>query len=157
MVLTELDPAQSKLLGALTINTIEHLGSDTGVIDADGQPRTWRVVRVGGDIALVDLSADDSGPRCSNCYFVKVEDAAAIGANAKKFKVDPQRLLYSLQWRHNATPPHLQAPLGRRRRPRPCTSVSIIVLSVSPGVFGLGRLLAHFPGPVLGRAGAGLD
>jgi hypothetical protein len=33
-----------------------------------------------------------------------------VGAGAKKFKVDPQRLLYSLQWKHNGTPPdfHLQ-------------------------------------------------
>jgi hypothetical protein len=36
--------------------------------------------------------------------------AASGGADAKKFKADLQRLLYSLQWRHNATPPdpHLQ-------------------------------------------------
>jgi hypothetical protein len=32
------------------------------------------------------------------------------GADAKRFKIEPQRLLYSLQWRHNGTPPglHLQ-------------------------------------------------
>jgi hypothetical protein len=31
------------------------------------------------DIALVDMPADDRGPRCINCYFFKVEDAAATG------------------------------------------------------------------------------
>jgi hypothetical protein len=39
-----------------------------------------------------------------------VTAAASGGADAKRFKVDLQRLLYSLQWCHNATPPdpHLQ-------------------------------------------------
>jgi hypothetical protein len=36
--------------------------------------------------------------------------AAASGGEGKKFKIDPQRLLYSLQWKHNGSPPdfHLQ-------------------------------------------------
>jgi predicted adenine nucleotide alpha hydrolase (AANH) superfamily ATPase len=49
------------------------------------------------DIALVDMPADERGPRCINCYFVKVEDAAAIAADAKKFKIDPLGLLCSLR------------------------------------------------------------
>jgi hypothetical protein len=60
--------------------------------------------------SCLDKPADASGPPSINDYLVEVEDAAAIGAGAKKFKVDPQRLLYSLQWNHNGTPPdfHLQ-------------------------------------------------
>jgi hypothetical protein len=62
---------------------------------------------------LLDHPADSAGPCSIKCYFVEVQDftaAASGGADAKRFKVDPQRLLYSLQWRHNATPPdpHLQ-------------------------------------------------
>jgi hypothetical protein len=52
-----------------------------------------------------------TGPRSINCYFVEVEDAAALGADGKKFKIDPRRLLYSLQWRHNGTPPDLYLQL----------------------------------------------
>jgi hypothetical protein len=45
----------------------------------------------------------------------EVEDfaAAALGGKGKKFKLEPQRLLYSLQWRHNATPPDLHLRLVR--------------------------------------------
>jgi hypothetical protein len=32
-------------------------------------------------------------------------------ADAKRFKIDPQRLLYSLQWKHNATPADLHLQL----------------------------------------------
>jgi hypothetical protein len=46
-----------------------------------------------------------------------VEDAAAIGAEAKKFEIDPQRLLYSLQWRHNAQPPDFHLQLVRDPQP----------------------------------------
>jgi hypothetical protein len=41
-----------------------------------------------GDIALVDLPADDSGPRCIDCYTVEVERFDII--DGKKFKIDPQ-------------------------------------------------------------------
>jgi hypothetical protein len=36
--------------------------------------------------------------------------AAAPTGEGKRFKIDPRRLLYSLQWLHNGTPPdfHLQ-------------------------------------------------
>jgi hypothetical protein len=105
----ELDPSQSKLLGALTITTIEHLGSDTGVIDADGELRKWRMARVGDDVALVDVPADDSGPRCINCYSVEVERFDVI--DGRKFKIDPERLVYSLQWKHKGEPPDLDLAL----------------------------------------------
>jgi hypothetical protein len=54
-----------------------------------------------GDVVLIDYPADASGPHSINCYFVEVEEAVALGADGKKFKIEPQRLLYSLQWKHN--------------------------------------------------------
>jgi hypothetical protein len=51
------------------------------------------------DISLIDMPADATKPRSINCYFAEVENAAAIGADGKKFKIEPQRLLYSLQWK----------------------------------------------------------
>jgi hypothetical protein len=40
-----------------------------------------------------------TGPCSINAYLVEVQDftAAASGGEGKKFKIDPQRLLYSLQ------------------------------------------------------------
>jgi hypothetical protein len=61
---------------------------------------------------LLDHPADHNGPRSINCYLTEVQDftAAAPGGEGKKFKIDPQRLLYSLQWKHSGSPPdfHLQ-------------------------------------------------
>jgi hypothetical protein len=37
--------------------------------------------------------------------------AAAGGADAKRLKVGPDRLLYSLRWKHNATPADLHLRL----------------------------------------------
>jgi hypothetical protein len=109
MVLTELDPSQSKLLGKSTLTALKHLSDDASVIDADGQPRTWRMARVGSDIALVDMAADDSGPRSINCY--SVERERFDGIDGCKFKLDPQRLIYSLQWQHKAEPPDFELVL----------------------------------------------
>jgi hypothetical protein len=39
--------------------------------------------------------------------------AAAPTEEGKRFKVDPQRLLYSLQWLHNGTPPDFNLQLVR--------------------------------------------
>ena len=57
-----------------------------------------------GDVVLLDQPADATGPRSINCYLVKTLDftAAAGGADAKRLKVGPDRLLYSLRWKHNA-------------------------------------------------------
>jgi hypothetical protein len=37
--------------------------------------------------------------------------ARRVGADGKKFKIDPQRLLYSPQWKHNGTPPDFHLSL----------------------------------------------
>jgi predicted DNA-binding protein len=43
-----------------------------------------------------------------------IEDAATLRRlNAKRFKVGPDRLLYSLQWKRNGTPPDLHLQLVR--------------------------------------------
>jgi hypothetical protein len=62
----ELDPAHSKLLATLSVAACTHLGDDTAVIDADGQLQTWRVVRVGDDVALVDMPADNRAQASSS-------------------------------------------------------------------------------------------
>jgi hypothetical protein len=68
-----------------------------------------------GDVVLLNHPADTTGPRCNNCYLVEVQDfaAAAPGGEGKKFKIDPQRLLDSLQWLHTATPPDFNLQLVR--------------------------------------------
>jgi len=122
----ELDPSQSKLLGALTVAACTHLGDDTGVIDADGQLRTWRVVRVGDDVALVEMPADENGPRCINCYAVEIEPLDAV--DGIKFKIDPQRLVYSLQWKHNAHPPDLHLALVQESLPEQWINAAALTL-----------------------------
>jgi hypothetical protein len=42
------------------------------------------------NVVLLDHPADITGPRI-NCYLVEVQDAAALGGDGKKFKIDPQR------------------------------------------------------------------
>jgi hypothetical protein len=44
--------------------------------------------------------------------------AAAPTGDVKKFKMDPPRLLYSLHWRHNATPPDFHLELVEERKPQ---------------------------------------
>jgi hypothetical protein len=63
-----------------------------------------------------DHPADTTGPRSINVYLFEVRDfsaEAAGGADAKRFKIEPQRLLYSLQRLHNGTPPDFQLQLAR--------------------------------------------
>jgi hypothetical protein len=59
---------------------------------------------------LIGHPADGAWPRSINCYLVEVRDfaAAAPSGEGKKFKINPRRLLYSLQWTHNATPPDFE-------------------------------------------------
>jgi hypothetical protein len=76
---------------------------------------------------LVDHPADATGPRSINAYLVEVQDftaAARLDADEKgthlcatrtddkNFKIDPQRLLYSLQCKHNAWRPNITQRLA---------------------------------------------
>jgi hypothetical protein len=111
--MTELDLSQSKLVGALTIAVVQRLGDDTMMVEEDNGVCEMRMARV-DDIVLLDRPADQTGPRRINVYRVDVQDFAAV--NSKKFKTEPQRLLYSLQWQHNGTPPGLHLQLVRDPR-----------------------------------------
>jgi hypothetical protein len=111
----ELDASQTKLLGALTIAACRHLGDETGVIDADGQLQMCRIVRVGDDVALVDIPADDRGPPCINCYSVDVERFDAGGGC--KFELDPSPpgLLFAVDAQGPSTRSPSRVGAGRSR------------------------------------------
>jgi hypothetical protein len=63
---------KSRLLGALTLATVQRLGGDTVCLDQDNHFRTWRMARV-DDVVLIDQAADETAPRSINCYLVEVE------------------------------------------------------------------------------------
>ena len=93
------------ILGILTITAAERLRFETFLIKKGGGFHEMRLARV-GDIVLLDHPADATGPRSINVYLVKTlhfTAAAAGGADVMRFKIDPQRLLYSLRWKHNGT------------------------------------------------------
>jgi hypothetical protein len=52
---------------------------------------------------------DDQSPKTDRRYLVEVKNFE----NEKKSKIDPQRLLYALRWKHKATPKQL-VPTGRQ-------------------------------------------
>jgi hypothetical protein len=107
-----LEDHQSRLIGALTLATVQRLGGDAVCVDADNRFRNWRMARV-GDLVLIDQAADSTAPRSINCYLVEVEDIdptsqlAGNGMNGKKFKFEPSRLLYALRWLHRDEPSNL--------------------------------------------------
>ena len=130
--MTELDISESKLLGGLTIAVAQRLGGDTMTVEEDNGVRTLRMARV-DDIVLLDYPADVTGPRSINVYRVDLQDFAAV--SGRKFKIDPRRLLYSLQWQHNGKPPDLHLQLVRD----PATWFDIV------GTRLLGALNRHDP------------
>jgi hypothetical protein len=106
---------QSRLLGALTLATVQRLGGDTVCVDADNHFRTWRMVRV-DDVVLIDQAEDETAPRAINCYLVTVEkiDASSrLAEDGKKFKIDPSCLLFALRWLDRDEPPDLDLTLVR--------------------------------------------
>jgi hypothetical protein len=103
-----LDPSQSRLLGALTITALEHLGESTLVVDEDNAlSPDWRMARL-GDVALLEKPADSRSPKRIDCY--QVRERSADGA---AFKLDPARLVYSLRWLHKAEPPDFELVLAQ--------------------------------------------
>ena len=101
-----LEEHHSRLLGALTLATVQRLGGDTVCVDADNQFRTWRMARV-DDVVLIDQAADETAPRSINCYIVEVEEidpTSRLAEHGKKFKVDPSCLLYALRWLDRGEP-----------------------------------------------------
>jgi hypothetical protein len=63
------------------------------------------MVRI-GEVVLLEKPPDDRLPRRIDCY--EVVEHSADGA---AFKLDPERLRYSLQWKHNGTPPDFEMVL----------------------------------------------
>jgi hypothetical protein len=98
------------VLGALRIAAAQRLDGETFLLAEDNSFRQARMARV-GDIVLLHHPADATGPRSINAYLVEVEDAAALGADGKKFKIEPARLVYSLRWLHKAEPPDFELVL----------------------------------------------
>ena len=90
---------QSRLLGILTIKAAQRFSIETFFIE-EGGVREMRMACV-GDVVLLDHPADATGSRSINCYLVKMLDA-------KRLKVGPDRLLYSLRWKHTPADLHLQ-------------------------------------------------
>jgi hypothetical protein len=106
---------QSRLLGALTLATVQRLGGDTVCLDAENHFRNWRMARV-DDVVLIDQAADETAPRSINCYIVEVEEIDAssqLAEHGKKFKVDPSCLLFALRWLDRGEPPDLDLTLVR--------------------------------------------
>jgi hypothetical protein len=98
-----LDQSQSRLLGALTLIALKHLGVDTLVVDEENSLcPDWRMARI-GDVALLEKPADSRSPKRIDCYQVMER---SVGATA--FKFDPARLVYSLRRLHRAEPPVAQ-------------------------------------------------
>jgi hypothetical protein len=95
-----LHPEQGRLLAALTIAAMQRHGGDAVLIDEADHLRELRLLRFGA-LALVEHPATSSLPRCIDVY-AAVED--------ELFRIQPACLLYSLVWKHRATPPdfHLQ-------------------------------------------------
>ncbi len=89
--------SQSKLLGALTVTALKHLGEPTLIVDDDDALcPNWRMARL-GEVVLLEKPADSRSPECINCY--EVMERSSGGA----IKLD--RPLYSLRWQHKTEPP----------------------------------------------------
>jgi hypothetical protein len=73
------------------------------------------------------MPADDRGPRCINCYSVDVERFDAI--DGYEFKLDPSRLVYSLQWQHKGHPPDLHLALVQETPEQWVNAASLVLLS----------------------------
>jgi hypothetical protein len=54
----------------------------------------------------MEKPADDRSPKRIDCY-----QATEHRADGGAFKLDPERLVYSLQWKHNAHPPDYEMVL----------------------------------------------
>jgi len=91
----------TKLLAALALGAMKHLGSASALVDEDIR-MGWRMARV-GDLALLEKPADRQLPRRIDCYRVDVEID-----DGTKFKLDPRCVVFSLRYQHNAIPPDFQ-------------------------------------------------
>jgi hypothetical protein len=93
----------TKLLAALALGAMKHLGDASALVDEDIR-MGWRMARV-GDLALLEKPSDRQSPRRIDCYRVVEEENFGDG---KRAKLDPARVLFSLRYQHNATPPDFE-------------------------------------------------
>jgi hypothetical protein len=85
---SQLHPGHGKLFSALALATVKRLDGDTAVIDENDNFYTgWRMARVGAIALLEKKPADNHSPKRIDSYIVEGE---------KKFKLEPQRVLFSL-------------------------------------------------------------
>jgi hypothetical protein len=106
MTKSTLHESQSRLLGALTLTSLKHLGESAIVVDGDNSLCSdWRMARL-AEVVLLEKPADNHSPKRIDCYLVTKHsiDGAA-------FKLDPARLVYSLHWQHKGEPPDLHLEL----------------------------------------------
>ena len=97
------DPEQGKLLAALALGAVKHLGAATPFVDEDVR-MGWRWARV-GDFALLEKPADGQSPKRIDCYHVVEEEDFG---DRKRAKLDPARVLFTLRYVHNAIPPDFE-------------------------------------------------
>jgi hypothetical protein len=92
--------SQGKLLGVVTYQTMQRLGENALLMDADNHVCTGKAARV-GNIWLREWPADKARPRKIYAYWTDGD---------RTVNLDPSRCLYCLQWQHRAHPPdfHLQ-------------------------------------------------
>jgi hypothetical protein len=98
------DPEQGKVLAALALGAVKHLGGASALIEDSGVHMGWRTVRV-DDFALLEKPSDRQSPKRIDCYHVAEEEDFGDG---KRAKLDPARVLFSLQYVHNAIPPDFE-------------------------------------------------
>ena len=94
----------TKLLAALALGAMKHLGDASALIEDDDICMGWRMVRV-GNFALLEKPADRSSPKRIDCYYVAEEEDCG---NGKRAKLDPARVLFSLRYVHNGLPPDFE-------------------------------------------------
>jgi CBS domain-containing protein len=92
------------------------------VTDRDIALRYLRMARI-GDVALLEKPADDRLPKRIDCY-----ELVEHGASGAAFKLDPARLVYSLQWKHNAHPPDYEMVLIQDEPPGWVNTANLILL-----------------------------
>jgi hypothetical protein len=95
-----LDPASGKLLGVLTLLTMQRRGGDAILCDLDDRLRELRMARIGPVVLIEELGT--KRPREIACYITEDSDTG------KPFKPDPARRLFLLQAESRAMPPDWQ-------------------------------------------------
>jgi hypothetical protein len=117
------DPSEC-LLGALTLTAIKHLGDDAVVVaEDDTLCPEWRMARL-ADVVLLEKPPDEKLPKRIDVY--EVTERSADGAAVK---LDPARLIYSLQWKHNAHPPDFELVLVQHDPPGWVNTANLVLLS----------------------------